>query len=175
MRHLAAAEPDGGFHFVTFLQPLACVLHPVIVIVVVGPGTKLNFLDYNRHLLLLRFVCLLLGFVLKLSEVNDPANRRVGSRGDLDQIQPFSLAARMASRTSITPSCSPSSPITRTCGTRILSLIRADRYATIVRSLTTTSKACSYYFTSSLRSFEFNVPSSKLSIANSKLETRTRN
>src|ERR1043165_4488321 len=39
--------------------------------------------------------------------------------------KPCSRARRTASRVSMTPNCSPSSPMTRTSGTRILSLMRA--------------------------------------------------
>src|SRR5690348_6166551 len=78
MRHLAPAKPDGRFNFVALLQPLARMLHAVIVIMVVSAGAKLNFLNRDRDLLLLRLVCLLLGFVLVLAEVDDAANGRIG-------------------------------------------------------------------------------------------------
>src|SRR5688572_4516221 len=42
--HFTTAKPDGGFYFVALLQPLPRMLHAVIVIVVVGAGSKLNFL-----------------------------------------------------------------------------------------------------------------------------------
>src|ERR1041384_5799980 len=80
VRHFAAAKPDSGFHFVTILQPLARMFHAVVVIVIVGTRPELNFLDRNRNLLLLCLVCLLLCFVLILSEINDPANRGIGIR-----------------------------------------------------------------------------------------------
>src|SRR6185369_17748833 len=65
------------------------MLHAILVIVIVGAGTKLNFLNRDRYLLLLRLVCLLLRFVLKLSEIDDAANRRIGVWSDLDEIQPL--------------------------------------------------------------------------------------
>ena len=89
VRHFATAKPDRGFHLVAFLQPLARVLHAIVVVVIVCAGAKLNFLDRDRYLLLLRLVRLLLRFVLKLSEVDDSANRRIGVRRNLDQIQPL--------------------------------------------------------------------------------------
>ena len=71
------------------LQPLACMLHTVVVIVVVSSGSKLNFLNYNCHLFLFRLVCLFLRFILKFPEVDDPANWWVGSWGDFNQVQSF--------------------------------------------------------------------------------------
>src|SRR6185436_18603840 len=78
VRHFAAAKPDCGFHFVAILQPLARMFHAVVVIVIVGTRSELNFIDRNRYLLLLCLICLLLCFVLILSEINNPANGRFG-------------------------------------------------------------------------------------------------
>src|ERR1051326_4262248 len=82
VRHLTATKPDRRFHFVAVAQPLMCTLRPVFVIVVVGARTKLHFVNCDRGLLLLRFVCLLLGFVLELAKVDNPANRWIGIRGN---------------------------------------------------------------------------------------------
>src|SRR6185436_8921073 len=89
VRHFAAAKPDGGFHFVAILQPLSRMFHAVVVIVIVGTRSELNFLDRNRDLLLLCLVRLLLCFVLILSEINNPANGRLGIWSDLDEIEPL--------------------------------------------------------------------------------------
>src|SRR5437762_1225011 len=70
VRHLASAKPDRGFYLITLLEPLPRMLHAIVVVVIVSAGAKLHFLDRDRYLLLLRFVGLLLRFVLKLSEVN---------------------------------------------------------------------------------------------------------
>ena len=86
VRHFAAAEPDGGLYFVAFSQPLARMLHAITVIVLVGAGAKLDFLDGNDNLLFLRLVRFLLGEVLKLAIVDDLANRWVSIRCDLDQV-----------------------------------------------------------------------------------------
>src|SRR5882724_5568328 len=85
--HLAATKPDGSFHLIAVLEPFARVLHAIVVVVIVRAGTKLHFLDRYRYLFLLRLVSLLLGFVLKLSEVNDAANRRVGRSSNLNEVQ----------------------------------------------------------------------------------------
>ena len=67
-------------------QPFARALHAIAVVVHVGAGAKLNFLDGDDDLFLLRLVRLLLRFVLKLSEVDDFANGRFGVGRDLNQI-----------------------------------------------------------------------------------------
>ena len=89
VRHLTAAKPDRGFYFIAVRQPLSRALHPVLVIVIVGTRAKLHFVDGDRDLLLLRLVCLLLRFVLVFSKVDDPANRGIGVRSNLDEIQTF--------------------------------------------------------------------------------------
>src|ERR1044072_8771160 len=120
------------------------MLHAVFVVVIVCSRSKLNFLDRDRHLLLLLFVCLLLRFVLVFSEIDDAANRRIGVGSDLDQVQPlfpggahgiahvhhaqlFSLVTNHAHRRHAN------------------SLVDTDRRrAPVIRTLTATSKACSY-------------------------------
>ena len=62
VRHLAAAKPDGGFHFVANLQPFACPLHAIAVIMLVRAGTKLHFLNDDYRLFLFRLVGFFLGF-----------------------------------------------------------------------------------------------------------------
>src|SRR5262245_42716626 len=56
VRHLAAAKPDSSFYLIAVLQPLARVFHAIVVVVVIGAGAKLYFLDRNRYLFLLRLV-----------------------------------------------------------------------------------------------------------------------
>src|SRR5689334_19348673 len=84
VRHLASAKPDGRFHFVAILEPLAGMLHTVIVIVIVRARSKLHFLYSDRDLLLLGLVRFLLRLVLELAKIDDPADRRIGVRGDFD-------------------------------------------------------------------------------------------
>src|SRR6266850_4403424 len=87
VRHLTTTKPDGGLHFIAALQPLTRMLHAIVIVMIVRARSKLNFLNCDCYLLLLRLVGLLLGLVLKFSEVNNSANRRVGGSGDLDEIQ----------------------------------------------------------------------------------------
>src|SRR3954447_14883402 len=89
VRHLAPAKPDRRFDFVAFLEPLARMLHAILVVVIVRSRSKLHFFDRDRYLFLLRLVCLLLRFVLVLSEIDDATNRRIGVRSDLDEVQPL--------------------------------------------------------------------------------------
>ena len=86
MRHFASAEPDCGFNFIALLQPLAGVLHAIAVVMFVGAGTKLNFLDRDDDLLFLSLVCLLFSFILKLSEVDYFADWRVGVGRNLHEV-----------------------------------------------------------------------------------------
>src|SRR5688572_22821337 len=146
--HFASAKPDRGFHFVAILKPLTRVLHAILVIVIVSSRSKLHFLNRYRYLLLLRFVCLLLRFVLILSKIDDPANRRIGVRSDLYQVQPFFPGGTHG--------------IAHVHHTQLFSffanhaylrhansLIDANwRHTPVIRTLTATSKACSYCCTS---------------------------
>src|SRR5689334_5228859 len=86
VRHLATAKPDRRFDFVAILEPLARMLHAILVVVIVRSRSKLHFLDRDRYLLLLRLVCLLLRFVLIFSEIDDATNRRIGVGSDLDEV-----------------------------------------------------------------------------------------
>src|ERR1051326_4825611 len=82
VRHLATAKPDRRFDFVAILEPLARMLHAILVVVIVRSRSKLHFLDRDRHLLLLRFVCLLLRFVLVLPEIDEEGKRSEEEAGD---------------------------------------------------------------------------------------------
>src|SRR4029077_7134589 len=77
VRHLTTTKPDGSLHFVAALQPLTRMLHAIVIVMIVRARSKLDFLNSDCHLLLLRLVGLLFGFVLKFSEVNNSTNRRV--------------------------------------------------------------------------------------------------
>src|SRR6185295_11679417 len=148
VRHLAAAKPDCGFHFVAILQPCSRMLHAVVVIVIVGTRSELNFLDRYRDLLLLCLVCLLLCFILILSEINDPANRRIRIRSDLDEIEPlFTGGAHCIAHVH---HAQLFSLVTNHAHLRHAnSLVNTNwRHAPVIRTLTATSKACSYCCTS---------------------------
>jgi hypothetical protein len=166
VRHLASAKPDRGFNFVAALQPFARVFHPVVVVVIVRAGPKLDFLDGDRHLLLLRLVCLLLGFVLKLSEVNNSANRRIGSGSNFHQIQTlFPGGANCVSNIQDAKLLSLFADYSDLGNTD--SLVNAgDRQAPVIRTLAATSKACSYASPPKLE-----VPGFKFQVSSSKPET----
>ena len=144
VRHLATAKPDRGFHFIAALQPLARVLHTIVVIMIVRARPKLHFLDGNCYLLLLCLIRLLLGFVLKLSEVNDSANRRIGGGSDLHKIQTFFAGG--ANRVS---NIEYAELFTLLADDSYLgntnSLVNAGNgQSPVIRTLAATSKACSY-------------------------------
>ena len=158
VRHLAATKPDGGFHFVAALQPLARVLHAIVIIVIVRAWSKLHFLDGDRDLFLLCLVRLLLGFVLKLPEVNNSANRRVGRSGDLHEIQTF-----FPGGANCVSNVEYAELFTLLANDPYLgntnSLVNAgNRQAPVIRTLAATSKACSYTSPPSLRSLKSQVP-----------------
>src|SRR5215211_747829 len=148
VRHLAAAKPDRGFDFVALLEPLARMLHAILVVVIVRSRSELNFLDRDRHLLLLRLVCLLLRFVLVLSEIDDPANRRIGVRSDLDEVEP--LFPGGAHGIAHVHHAQLFSLFTNHAHLRYAnSFVNPNRRHTpVIRTLTATSKACSYFCTS---------------------------
>ena len=144
VRHLTTTKPDGGLHFIAALQPLTRMLHAIVVIMIVRARSKLNFLNRNCYLLLLRLVRLLFGFVLKFSEVNNSANRRVGGSGDLDEIQTFFPGG--------------ANSVSNIEYAELFTLLAYDSYlgntnslvnagnglAPVIRTLAATSKACSY-------------------------------
>src|SRR6266436_1225504 len=80
VRHFTTAKPDRSLYLVATYQPLAGMLHTVIVVVIVGSRTELHFLYRNNDLLLFGLVRLFLGFVLELAKVDYSANRRFSAR-----------------------------------------------------------------------------------------------
>ena len=172
VRHLAAAEPDRGLHFVAFSEPLARMLHAIAVIVLVGAGAKLNFLDDDDHLFLLGLVRLLLGQVLKSAKVDDLAHRRLGIRRDLNQIHaPFSRAPNGVARVH-------DSELFTVFGNYAHlgyanTFVNSYDRRTAETGTTAASKTCSYCCTSSVKSPEFRVWSFEIATAgNSNPETR---
>jgi len=147
VRHLAAAEPDRGLYFVAFSEPLARMLHAIAVIVLVGAGAKLNFLDGDDNLFLFRLVRFLLGEVLKLAIVDDLANRRVSIRCDLDQIHAsFSRGPNCVARVHDAEFFTVFSDYAHLWDAYAFVNARGRR-ATMIRT-TTASKTCSYFCTS---------------------------
>ena len=84
--HFATTEAQSHFHFVIFFEEARHVAQLDLVIIFVGTRTELDLLDLT--LLLLEFLLMLplLFLVLELTEVHDAANRRLGHRRDLNQI-----------------------------------------------------------------------------------------
>jgi hypothetical protein len=92
--------------------------------VIVGAGTKFDFLDFDRDLFFLRLVRPFLFFVKKLSVINNPATGGLAFGATSTKSLPSSRARCTASRESITPSWLPSSSMTLTEGTRMRSFVR---------------------------------------------------
>jgi len=159
--HFAAAEPDCRFHFVAFSEPLARMLHAIAVVVLVGAGAKLNFLDGNDNLFLFRLVRFLLGEVLKLAIVNDLANRWISIWCDLDQVHAsLSRGPNCVARVHDAEFFTVFSNYAHLRDAYAFVNARGRR-ATMIRT-TTASKTCSYFCTSSVKCFRFQVPSFKL-------------
>src|ERR1700722_10685331 len=91
VRHLAAAEEDGGLDLVAFLEEALDLLLLELIIVLVDLRAKLDLLDLDHLLVTPGLPRALLLLVLVLAEVHDPADGRDGSRGDFDQVEPFLL------------------------------------------------------------------------------------
>src|SRR5690349_6744666 len=146
--HLAPAKPDRGLHFVAFLQPLTRMFHAVVVVVVVGAGAKLYFLDGDCDLLLLRLIGLLLRLVLVLAKVDDPANGRIGVGSNLDQVQ--TLFAGGTNGISHVHDAPLLFFVANHAHFRYAnSFLNSDRrQAPVIRTLSATTKACSYCCTS---------------------------
>ena len=144
VRHLATTKPDGGFNLVAALQPLTRMLHAIVIVMIVRARSKLNFLNSDCYLLLLRLVRLLFGLVLEFSEVNNSANRRVGGSGDLDEIQTFFPGgANSVSNIEYAELFTLLAYDSYLGNTN--SLVNAgNRQAPVIRTLAATSKACSY-------------------------------
>jgi hypothetical protein len=161
VRHLAAAEPDCRFHLVAFGKPLTRMLHAIGVIVLVRAGAKLNFLDGNDDLFLLRLVRFFLGEVLKLAIVDDLANRRVSVRRDLDQVH--ASFSRGTNGVACVHDAEFFTVLSYYAHLRdAYAFVNArGRRATMIRT-TAASKTCSYFCTSSVKRFTSQVPSFKL-------------
>src|SRR6187401_1276256 len=89
VRHLAAAEEDRRLHLVSVREEALDVLLLELVVVLVHLRPEFDFLDLDDLLVLLRGALPLLLLVLIAPEVHDPAHRRDGRRGNLDQVEPF--------------------------------------------------------------------------------------
>ena len=147
VRHFTAAEPNRSLYLVAFGEPLARMLHAITVIVLIGAGAKLNFLDGNDNLLFLCLVCFFLGEVLKLAIVDDLANRRVSVWCDLDQVHAsFSRGPNCVARVHDAEFFTVFSNYAHLWDAYAFVNARGRR-ATMIGT-TTASKTCSYFCTS---------------------------
>src|SRR3954453_8520198 len=89
VRHLAAPEENRRLHLVPVREEALDVLLLELVVVPVHLRPELDFLDLDDLLVLLRGARPFLLLVLIAPEVHDPADRRNGRRGYLDQVEPF--------------------------------------------------------------------------------------
>lgn len=87
VRHLAAPEPQGHLYLVSVFQKLEDVAHLHVVVVGVGIGPELDLFDLDDLLLLAGLGLALLRLILEFAEIHDLADRWIGVRGNLDQVQ----------------------------------------------------------------------------------------
>ena len=87
MRHLAAAEAQRQLDLVAFLEEAPHRLHLDLVVMGVDVRAHLDLLDLDDLLVLARLGRLLLVGVFQLAEVEDLGDRRIGVRGNLDEIE----------------------------------------------------------------------------------------
>ena len=133
----------------------------LVVALLVGAGAKLNFLDGNDNLFLFRLVRFLLGEILKLAIVYDLANRRVSIRCDLDQIHAsFARGPNCIARVHDAEFFTVFSNYAHLWDAYAFVNARGRR-ATMIGT-TAASKTCSYFCTSSVKCFRFQVPVFKL-------------
>ena len=85
--HLPTTEADGHLRFVTGRQKANQIFELGLIIALFRPGTKFYFLYMYDLLLLSRLVLLLVLLEQVLSIVHNPADRRIGCRRNLDQVE----------------------------------------------------------------------------------------
>src|SRR5688500_5231650 len=89
VRHLAPAEEDRRLDLVAVREEPLDVLLLEVVVVRVDLRPELDLLDLDHPLVFLGLARSLLLLVLVLAEIHDPADRRLGGRRDLDQVEPL--------------------------------------------------------------------------------------
>ncbi len=101
-----------------------------VVVVVVDAGTELDLLDLDDLLLLAGLGGLLLLVEVELAVIEDLADRRIGVRGDLDEIESgvFGQLERVREGDNAPGSCPPES-ISCTSRARISWLVRGPSFA----------------------------------------------
>jgi len=88
MHHLTPAEEHGKLYFMPLFQKLHSPIDLDVPIMIVNFRTQTNLFQDNRMLLFLAQLCFSLLFVQVFSIIHNPADRRLGVRGDFDKIQP---------------------------------------------------------------------------------------
>ena len=121
---LAAAEHDRDLDLVLAQQEPRDVALLGVVVVLRDLRAELDLADRDLLLVLARGLQLLGLLVLVLRVVEHAADGRARLGGDLDEVEIALLRVASASAVLTTPICFPSSPTSRTSGTRIRSLIR---------------------------------------------------
>src|SRR4030095_12421182 len=87
VRHLTPAEAQRDLRLVALTEKTYEIAELDLVIAFVSAGPELHFLDLDLLQLELRLVLLLRLAVLEFAVIHDRANRRLGRRRDLDQIE----------------------------------------------------------------------------------------
>ena len=87
VRHFAATEPDGYLELVALRQELGGLVDLGVEVVGVDVERQADLLDFHDFLVLLGFFFPFLHFKTVLAVVQDLAHRRLGLRGDLDQVK----------------------------------------------------------------------------------------
>jgi hypothetical protein len=87
MRHLAAAEEDGGLYFVALFEEAEYVVLFKLVVVLVHIDAELHFLDGDDLLVLLCRALLLLFLIQELAVILDATDGRIGRGRDLYQVK----------------------------------------------------------------------------------------
>ena len=87
VRHFAATEAERQLDLVALFEEALDGLHLDLVIVVIDGGAHLDLFDLDDLLVLASLVGLLLGLIFEAAEIKDLADRRLGIRRDLDEVE----------------------------------------------------------------------------------------
>ena len=87
VRHLAATKTQGDLYLVAIRQKLEHVAHLDVIIAAVRIRAEFDFFDLDDLLLFAGFGFTLLRFVLKLAEIHNLANGRIGVRRDFYKVE----------------------------------------------------------------------------------------
>ena len=87
MCNFATPKADAELHFFSFLQPFGRAYDIELQVIFISLGTKLDLLDRDLNLVLLRFAFFAALFVLELAVIHDAADRWIGIWRYFNQIQ----------------------------------------------------------------------------------------